>query len=147
MNYAKRANESEPVRLLREYEGRYPGIDHGDGTGAQADAEQEEILRNYRTLIAASRGDVDLLRMLLNDGIDVNLYDYDKRTPLMVAASEGHEDVVKVLLEYGANVRSRDRWGSTAFSEAERFGHHGIMMLIRSAENQAGATYGSMSHW
>lgn len=60
------------------------------------------------TVIA--KGDSDLLRRLLSNGVDPNTKDYDKRTPLHVAASQGQYSMAKLLLGAGASVFSKDRY-------------------------------------
>lgn len=57
-----------------------------------------------------ARGDSDLLRRLLSNGVDPNTKDYDQRTPLHVAASQGQYSMAKLLLGAGASVFSKDRY-------------------------------------
>ncbi|XP_059318108.1 potassium channel SKOR-like isoform X4 [Lycium ferocissimum] len=59
-----------------------------------------------------TKGDSDLLRRLLSNGIDPNSKDYDYRTPLHVAASQGLFAMARLLLGAGASVFSKDRGGS-----------------------------------
>lgn len=59
--------------------------------------------------LIVSKGDSDLLKRILSNGIDPNSKDYDHRTPLHVAASEGIYIMAKLLLEAGASVFSKDR--------------------------------------
>jgi ankyrin repeat protein len=54
-------------------------------------------------LFAARVGDVDLARMLLENGADVNETAADGSTPLIVAALRGHVAVAKFLLDRGAD--------------------------------------------
>ncbi|WOL01330.1 potassium channel KOR2-like isoform X2 [Canna indica] len=53
---------------------------------------------------------IELLRRLLEYGIDPNSKNYDQRTPLHVAASEGLHLVVNILIEFGADALSKDRF-------------------------------------
>lgn len=84
MNYARRTGDSEPVRLLRAIEGR-DSFSNSDGNADRFDPAREQMARNYMAMVAAVNGDLVTLRRLLNDGLDVNLFDYDRRTPLMVS--------------------------------------------------------------
>jgi len=53
---------------------------------------------------AARRGYVDVVKVLLDGGADINaLTQFIRMTPLHWAVYEGHIDVVKVLIEAGAN--------------------------------------------
>lgn len=135
INYANRSGDSEPVRVLRAIESRsLCGATSATTKTMELDSNQINVIRRYRAMNAAARGDVTTVSQMLYEGLDVNMYDYDRRTPLMVAASEGKREVVDVLLQHGANIRRRDRWGSTAYHEAERGGHHDVMLVLRQAE-------------
>lgn len=57
---------------------------------------------------AAAAGDVEIVRLLLEQHAYIDAESPTKVTPLMMAAREGQEDVVKVLLEEGADASLRD---------------------------------------
>lgn len=91
------------------------------------DQTKKDVTRMaYQTLIqsaiaanmAASTGDLETLMRLKIKGVDLNLGDYDKRTPLHIAVSAGHKDVVELLLQEGVEVNSVDRWGATPLNDA-----------------------------
>ena len=58
--------------------------------------------------IAARWGDVESLQKFINEGVDVDGDDNEKRgyTPLMMAASSGHKDAAKILIDNGANIHA-----------------------------------------
>lgn len=56
-----------------------------------------------------TRGDSDLLRRLLSNGVDSNSKDYNHQTPLHVAASQGSYLMANLLLEAHASVLLKDR--------------------------------------
>lgn len=63
---------------------------------------------------AAGNNDVDRMRELLDSGMDINMYDYDKGwTPLHVAASRGGKQVIELLVQRGAEINCQDNRGST----------------------------------
>ncbi|OQR87290.1 hypothetical protein ACHHYP_09231 [Achlya hypogyna] len=77
-------------------------------------AEVPPMVRDTTALCwAAGSGDTGLLQQLIAQGADVNLADYDQRTPLHVAASDGKAEIVEFLLKAGADVHKKDRWGVT----------------------------------
>ncbi|XAR58128.1 hypothetical protein NMG60_11026523 [Bertholletia excelsa] len=80
------------------------------------------------------RGDSDLLKRMLSNGMDPNSEDYDHRTPLHVAASEGLYLMAKLLLEAGASVLSKDRWGNTPLDEARACGNKNLIKLLEDAK-------------
>lgn len=78
----------------------------------------------------AAEGNADRMRVLLDEGVAVNLADYDKRTPLHIAATGGHQEVLKLLLARKADVSVKDRWGRTALDDAMRTGHIEVANLL-----------------
>lgn len=64
-------------------------------------------------------GDLETLVRLKNINADLNLGDYDKRTPLHLAAATGHLDIIKFLVEVcKCDPSIKDRWGATPFTDA-----------------------------
>jgi ankyrin repeat protein len=56
---------------------------------------------------AAQHGSLEVVQLLIREGIDINGTSFEGRTPLMAAASHGHPRVVEYLLEQGADVNLR----------------------------------------
>ena len=54
-------------------------------------------------------GHVDVAKVLIQNGADVNAVDKDKWTALHFAAEKGHVDVAKVLIQNGADVNAVDK--------------------------------------
>ncbi|GLD99545.1 hypothetical protein PINS_up008271 [Pythium insidiosum] len=60
--------------------------------------------KQKQLLEAAKNGDVERVRSLLDEGVDVNARDdHDFCEPLHLAAQGGHADVVRLLLDRGAD--------------------------------------------
>ena len=90
---------------------------------------------------AAARGDLDMLRKLVEAGAKPDAGDYDKRTAMHLAASEGKLDVVRCLVEeLGASHSPVDRWGGTPLDDATRSGHDAVTKWLRQAGAASGAT-------
>ena len=65
-------------------------------------------------------GDAARLVEVLDDSdedVDLNIGDYDRRTPLHIASEEKNDECVKVLLEYRANPDIVDRWGNVCIKK------------------------------
>lgn len=50
-------------------------------------------------MLAVSHGRLNMVKMLLEAGADINIQDEDGSTALMCAAEHGHVDIVKHFLE------------------------------------------------
>ncbi len=51
-------------------------------------------------MLAVSHGRLDMVKLLLDCGANVNLQDDDGSTALMVAAEHGHVDITRLLLSH-----------------------------------------------
>jgi ankyrin repeat protein len=70
---------------------------------------------------ACRDGELDLVRVIIREGQDVNEQtQYLKNTPLHIAAFNGHYLIVKYLLEQGANPIITNREGLTPLNFAEK---------------------------
>ena len=112
--------------------------------------EQRKQSALFELLNAASDGEVDLVRTLLNDpesgvNLHVDESDYDKRTALHVAASEGQVSVVEALISCGADVDVTDRWGGTPLADAIRNGSSSCAKLLINARAHLGYDDGKMA--
>ena len=85
---------------------------------------EEEELRDYLNGIvmcnAARSGDIQSIKLLVESdaGWQVDVQDYDSRTPLHIAAAAGHADVTEYLITNGALVHHKDRNGYTPLLQA-----------------------------
>lgn len=86
----------------------------------------------YRLLYCSGKGDRNGVLQELENGVEPNLGDYDKRTALHLASCEGCTEIVVLLLEKGADVNSLDRWGRTPLSDARSFGHGEICKILEA---------------
>ena len=62
---------------------------------------------------SAMNGHLDLVKVLLNAGADIELKDDDSSTPLHIAATFGRPEVARTLISAGADVHARDFSGGT----------------------------------
>lgn len=69
--------------------------------------------------VPAEQGEIDILRDLLEHGLDSNLADSGGTTLLHSACASCETESVRVLLEHGADVHSRDNEGRTPLHDAE----------------------------
>ena len=84
---------------------------------------------------AAAKGDLNTLTVLVENGVDTALGDYDGRTALHLAASEGQVSVLHYLLDQDPplDVNCVDRVGGTPLEDAVRHGHSVAAMMLEDA--------------
>lgn len=86
---------------------------------------------------AAKAADIETIKALLSNGIDVNSTDEEGKTPLHVAVERGDRGVVELLLARGADVNAKDKregpgylTGSTALHIAVSQGAEQLTRLL-----------------
>ena len=68
----------------------------------------EKELEKERLHHAASAGDIEQIKALLDEGLPINAFDSLVRTPLHCAAIAGHIEAVQFLIDAGADVNAHD---------------------------------------
>ena len=83
---------------------------------------------------AVRRGDVEAVRSLVRQGVDVNGAQGDGLTPLHLAATSGGAEIAEILVYAGANLESRTRNGAhTPLHIASRGGHSAVIEVLLGA--------------
>lgn len=73
--------------------------------------EAGALINAYPNIIYAVSGtnrNIQLIRLLIENGANVNIKDEDRKTPLMVAAFYNNPEVVRLLIDNGADVNVKD---------------------------------------
>ena len=89
---------------------------------------------------AATAGDLQQVRALLDAGEDVDVRGNQGNTPLALAALHGHAEVVGLLLQHGAAPDARSETGHNPLMFAGSFDHREVVDLLVAA----GATVGPL---
>jgi ankyrin repeat protein len=98
----------------------------------------EVILGGMKVLhLTVERGHVDIVKLLIQNGADVNAVDSEKCTSLHHVASTGHVTIAKLLIQSGADVNALmngDYFNSeqnfTALHIASKYGHVGVAKVL-----------------
>jgi uncharacterized protein len=87
-------------------------------------------------LQSAYAGNLEEVQVLVGKGVDVNLRDQKKRTPLILAAYNGHTPVVEFLVSNGADINAGDSDKQTALMYASKraFNETAALLLAKGAE-------------
>ena len=81
--------------------------------------------------LAAMFNLVQLARLLIESGVEVDAKDYQGRTPLHVASWKGHKGIVALLLENGADAKAvGDECGWNALHFAAEAGHESVVLFL-----------------
>ncbi|WP_165073236.1 ankyrin repeat domain-containing protein [Paludisphaera rhizosphaerae] len=82
-------------------------------------------------MLAVSKGDLDMVRLLIDRGADLRSTDDDiGYQALGIAAADGRTAFVELLLDRGADIDHEDWSGRTALAEAAAFGHDEAVALL-----------------
>ncbi|MFV0679106.1 ankyrin repeat domain-containing protein [Ottowia sp.] len=162
VDYVRAIKQDNAVRingLLRD--GLDPNARNEHGTPGLVLALQEEALRAAQAILASNRldleartasdenalmmaalkGQVDMVRALLAKGASVNKPGW---TPLHYAATGGNADIIGLLLDRRASLEARSPNDTTPLMMAARYGSpQGVQLLLRAgadplARNQLG---------
>lgn len=69
---------------------------------------------------ACYKNDINLVKLLLENGADPNIGGFYCSTPLIIAAEKGYIEIVNLLIEYGADVNKRHYTSYSSYSALER---------------------------
>jgi len=113
-------------------------------TDVNANHNKDETLLHY----AAKVGNLDVMRLLLGKGIDVNVKQNDGTTPLHLASLYNIDsNVVKFLLDNGADVNAKSDYGTTPLhSVANRDSFEAVKLFLENgADSNAKDNHGYTS--
>ncbi|PQE15529.1 ankyrin repeat protein [Rutstroemia sp. NJR-2017a WRK4] len=99
---------------------------------AKVDVNSWESKNSPRPIvIAAASGHVAIVKLLIENGAELESRDSEfNSTPMLWAAWNGHDEVVKLLLVHGAEPESRNSFGSTPLCLATRNGHLAVIRIL-----------------
>lgn len=75
--------------------------------------DKRDALGNTPLFYASQKGARDIVKLLVENGADVNLANNHSSTPLHIVSQSGNKEIVAVLLENGADINGTDKEGKT----------------------------------
>lgn len=86
---------------------------------------------NSSPLIYAIKGKyIEIAKILLNKGVDVDQSSTHGKTPLMLAVENGDEAMVSLLIDNGADINKKDQRGHNALVAAAENGHDNVVEIL-----------------
>jgi len=85
---------------------------------------------------ASREGEIEISRVLIDHGANVNARKSDYCTPVHFSSFNGHVGLVRLLLERGADTHALDEEGQTPYQLALRSGHCRIADLLREQDTR-----------
>ncbi len=104
--------------------------------GAEVNAYSTNEMQVQPLHSAASGRHIEVCRVLIASGADVNATQRDGLTPLHAAAQHGDDELVELMLSAGADPTARTDAGDTPAETAEASGHVDIARRIRQVAEQ-----------
>ena len=81
-------------------------------------------------LATCNKGHLEIVRLLITKGTNVNETNHEYWSALMIASQNGHYNIVKCLLSHGAVVDAQNAFGSSSLMLASQSGHQNIVELL-----------------
>lgn len=116
LNLEARAPNGDTALMVAAYKGNREAVVSLLNGGAEPNRPGWTALH-----YAASAGNVEIVRILLEKSAYIDAEAPNKTTPLMMAARSGQTDTVKLLTDEGADVGLRNTLGMTAADFARKF--------------------------
>ncbi len=102
--------------------------------GANLDWQDEDNYNFTALHRAAGYGRVEIARMLIDAGANLNVQNTWGNTPLRMGAGNGRVEIVRMLIDAGANVDAQDKWGKTSLNVVTYYGNAEIARMLIDAK-------------
>lgn len=83
-------------------------------------------------ITAVNKKNIEAVKVLLQNGADVNWEDGFNTTALLYAASNGNIPIIQHLLNNGADIKHKDKQGNDAISTAKQAKHNDVVKLLQA---------------
>ena len=97
--------------------------------------DQNQATRRGNTAlhIAAGKGNIEILEILLAHPASIDQQNCHGKTALMIAAQKNQKESIRILLANGANVNKTMRDGKTALMIAQENGYEKVVSMLKKA--------------
>jgi hypothetical protein len=98
----------------------------------KADATIQDNTGNTALMGASFKGYTKVAELLLLNGSNPNMLNFNQANALFFAVTFGHPDIAKMLLSYNTNLNQKDRFGKTVLDHAFIQGNQEMIDLLNS---------------
>ena len=105
------------------------------GMGAEVNSPSKNNMRVMPLHSAVARRNMEITRLLLAAGAEVNAIQADDFSPLHEAAQNGQLEMVKLLIEYGADPQQTNKDGKNALQIAGEHQHSDVVQYLTLLED------------
>lgn len=128
-----KSRNGDSALMIATFKGNRAAVDALIAKGAEVNRPGWTALH-----YAASTGNDDIVKLLLDNAAYIDAESPNGTTPIMMAARSGHIYTVKLLLDEGADATLKNALGMTAIDLAERNDHRDIAEGLRHRLIKAG---------
>ena len=105
--------------------------------------DAKSLLNDKALILASYDGRFELVKHLIENGVNVNAKDEEKTTALILASQKGYFEIVKYLVENGADVNGRDFNNKKKSIYISIYGHSEIFRCF----DERGIELNPISEW
>jgi len=87
--------------------------------------------KGEKLIEASYAGRLDIVKLLIEAGADINIKNNYGVTSLMLASEGGYKEIVKLLIEASADINAKNIFGDTALMYAYENNHKEIIDLLK----------------
>jgi uncharacterized protein len=129
---AQRAQPADAALVAAAARGDLPEVRRLLDAGAPIESRGDTpFSRNATAVLAAAQGNhIEVVRLLIARGANVNAKDDQQDSAFLLASASGYLDIVRATLAAGADLASTNRYGGTALIPACHHGHVATVRLL-----------------
>ena len=147
LHSASRAGDKELVKMLLEHGAKINRENSEGETALYLAAENHKALNPKVAFLKSKEAlgqegkedaeDISLVRMLVDEGANLDAKDAKGLTPIMIAAVRGHTEVVKFLRDKGANLSECDLKDQNIIHIVAKHNRHKMIPILMKDRNGA----------
>ena len=137
IHFASRSGDTDTLALLLDNGAKIDETNSMLQTPLYLAAANAKDNAKYAKFHSQDCENVDVVKMLIDRGSDLDKWDVDGYTPVMIAGLKGHYNVVQLLVQSGARLDIQDKNDHTFFHICAEYGQHKIIKMVIQEKEEA----------